>query len=286
MQQYCSELKVNRKVPWLRVPWLRVLVRIVIWWIAPWQTTVCRKIAMMILFVVSSLPAWASDDAVVLADQQRPVPVASYLTVDADYVALPLTLTSQATGTIERGEKIRDLWVALTTEVAAHDLIDVEVSAKSQAAILPAAYLHSGDKSPSVSESGRVASKRVKRISPVSMAPVLLGRLVEGKNSYAVANELYALVQSVNKSSSAQIQVGQPALAIRYPEEHRRELVEQISAQITNMRTTLGGRIGVTITGLERPVSVVAKDDKQVMLFLDYRLIYREELMPPLEEAY
>jgi len=211
------------------------------------------------VLLLLSINAHAGFSGIVIAYGTGNTPVNSSIDVDAEYVAMPVTLSSDAKYPSERAKLISRLQSAISGATATNANIEFQQGLISL--------------SPSEKSSFSI-SKSYGRSSGSSF--YLLAKLGSGKGIYAATQEIYSFIGRIKKPEDTSLKLGNTTLAVSSPNKYRKQLLTLIREEITNTKAALGANYKVTISGLENPVIVNQKSDKQVTLFIDYRVEFSE----------
>jgi hypothetical protein len=213
-----------------------------------------KNLVTVLLFLLS-INAYAEFSAIVIAYGTGNTPVNSSIDVDAEYVAMSVTLSSDAKYPSERAKLISKLQSSISGAAATNVNIEFQQGAISL--------------SPSEKSSFSI-SKSYGRSSGSSF--YILAKLDSGKGVYAATQEIYSFISRIKKPEDTSLRLGNTTLAISSPNKYRNQLLALVKEEITNTKTALGEGYKVSISGLENPVIVRQKNDKQVTLFVDYRI--------------
>lgn len=208
-----------------------------------------KKLIAISVVLFLSVTAYAETVPIVIAYDADAAPVGSTIDVDAEYVAISLTLSSDATSPLERLELIEQLQASILL-AATRDL---------------AVKFERGDLSvaPSASEPSTVGSHFY-----------ILSTLGREQSVASAAQSLYAFIDGIKKPSQTSVSLGEPVLALSSPQNYRNQLLSLIKKEITATKDILGSDLDVSILGLETPVLVRKSNDKKVTVFIDYQLVF------------
>lgn len=218
------------------------------------------KYFLGLLFLAFSVNAHAGYSIVVIAHASGTAPVNSAINIDADYVAMPVSLSSDAKYPAERAELIRKLQSQIDTAVSKDPNLEFQQGTVSL--------------SPDTKSSSFLASKSYSRGARSSI--YILSKLSNGQNAFSAAKEIYSLIDSIKTPEDTNILIGDMSLAITSPNQYRDKLLASIKKEIQATKAALGKGYKASISGLENPVIVLQKDDKQVTVFLNYRVTFKE----------
>jgi len=209
-------------------------------------------IAICFLFAID---AHAGFSAIVIAYGTGNTPVNSSIDVDAEYVAISVSLTSDAKYASERVKLISELQSSISGAAAEDTNIEFLQGSISL--------------SPSEKSSFSI-SKSYNRGSGSSLH--VLAKLASDKSAYTATQEIYNFLGSIKRPKDTSLKLGNTTLAISSPKKYRNQLITLVKEEIEDTKAILGESYKVTISGLENPVIVRQKNDKQVTVFLDYRV--------------
>ena len=212
-----------------------------------------------LLLLLSSVNAYAGFSAIVVAYGTGDVPVNSSIDVDAEYVAMSVSLSSDAKYPSERAKLINKLQSLISSAASQASNIDFQQGVISLSPREKSSF--------SISKSyGRSSGSKL----------YLLSKLGNGKDVYAATQEIYSFVSRIKRPDDTSLSLGNTSLAISSPQSYRGQLLEKVKAEISSTKEVIGAGYKVTISGLENPVVVRQKNDKQVTVFIDYRVQFNE----------
>ena len=212
-----------------------------------------------LLIALLSFQVHAEFSAIVIAYAAGEVPVNSSIDIDAEYVALSVSLSSDAKYPSERAKLINQLQSAISSAAATTPNIDFQQGVISL--------------SPR-EESSFSISKSYGRSSGSNF--YLLSKLGNGKDVYMATQEIYNFIARIKRPDDTTLSLGNTSLAIGSPQNYRNQLLEKIKSEIHTIKQTFGPGYKASISGLENPVIVRQKNDKQVTVFIDYRVTFSE----------
>ena len=211
------------------------------------------KKLITIVFILLSINAHAEFSVITIAYGTGNTPVNSAIDIDAEYVAMSVTLSSDAKYPSERAKLIRKLQSAISAAASSDANIEFQQGTIS---------LSPGEKSS--------ISKSYGRSSGSSF--YILAKIGSGKDVYAATQKIYSFIKSIKIPEDTILRFGNTTLAVESPNKYRNQLLALVKKEIENTKIVLGKRYKVSISGLENPVIVRQKNDKQVTLFVDYRI--------------
>ena len=212
---------------------------------------------LVLLAAGMALSAQAGSNSFVVALARGQVPVAVRLELPADYVAVPISLSSNEKDPVRNIESLQ----AYTQRLQ-------EAVAKS-----PAVKLRQGTVSLAVApaEEGGFSSYKMAG-TPSTASLFLVAPLPADRDVYQVARDLIAFAQTVAKPDQLRVTFGTTALGVEAPERLRPRLLALIQKDIEQTRAALGNPKSYAVSGLESPVVVMQRDDRNVVVYQPYRL--------------
>ncbi len=206
-----------------------------------------------------SVNSYAGFSAIVIAYGTGDVPVNSSIDIDAEYVAMSVTLSSDAKYPSERAKLISKLQSAISSSASSDPDIDFQQGVISLSPREKSSFSF---------------SKSYGRSSGSSF--YILAKLDNGKDVYAATQDIYSFIARIKKPEDTSLSLGNTTLAISSPNQYRKQLLEKVKEEIDITKNILGAGYRASISGLENPVIIRQKDDKQVTLFVDYRIEFSE----------
>jgi hypothetical protein len=201
----------------------------------------------------------AGFSAIVIAYGTGDVPVNSSIDIDAEYVAMSVSLSSDAKYPSERAKLISKFQSEISNSASSDPDIDFQQGVISLSPREKSSF--------SFSKSyGRSAGSTF----------YILAKLDNSKDVYTATQDIYSFIASIKEPEDTSLSLGNTTLAISSPNQYRKQLLEKVKEEIDITKNILGSGHKVSISGLENPVIVRQKDDKQVTLFIDYRIEFTE----------
>lgn len=196
----------------------------------------------------------ASSFYAVFASSEGPR-VSAVLRRHADFVAAPISLESDKSDAAERFGAVGAAKSALRAAVAKH-----EGWICYDGPLRLAAPAERKWTSGSSYDSGA-------RVDATLLVP-----LRDDSDAFSEASDLMRVVAEYAKSTDVKVRVGVVQLAVREPQQYRAQILKLIAEDAARTRDGMipGGHFEVA--GLEGPVLVRQLDDRDVELFIDYRL--------------
>jgi hypothetical protein len=207
---------------------------------------------------LSVLPLSALAGSYIVIAGQGNVPVSVTLDMPAEYVGLSVYIRSSAKDAAKRVNEVSETRSKLTKAVAANPKIEVQWVKSSFSAQEGSSYKLSSYDASSQSQL------------------FILGKLGDSSSIDSVTKEIIATVNAVQVTGDASISTGTSSLGVLDPERFRSKLLGLIKEDVNQTKTALGGASGIEIAGIEAPVAVVQKNDRDVTPFLPYRLTLKK----------
>jgi hypothetical protein len=175
----------------------------------------------------------------------------------ADFVGIPLTISSEQKDPDLRNDELRQAR-ALVIEAAKRD---------------GRFFIQNGPVRLSTRSEPKFGSFSMTWEPPSQSDLSLLIRLPkENPDIYACASAVQNLVTGLQLPSKAKIRTSPFQLIIENPEQYRLKLVLLIGQQVKSIREQLSSKSSVTISGLQRPVTVRKLDEVNVELYIPYEV--------------
>lgn len=185
-------------------------------------------------FLLVTAHSYASSDSFVIALSKGYVPVAVMLEVEADYVAVPISIVSSEKDQLRNIENVQTFSDKLKD--AARKSPDIKLR---QGAV--SLSIMQGEESSSFSSSYRPPS-------PSSNTNLfLVAPLTKSHDVFQATRELLAIGQSVAKSDQTRVTYGATSLGLESPERFRPRLLALIQKDVEQVRTFLLGAKGIAV---------------------------------------
>ena len=199
---------------------------------------------------------WSSGTVVVVAaSQPRSVPV--FWMVPADFVSVPIRVISEQKNSALAYEETRQ-----TIELIVKKAKDGGVFRTSMGTVSLSQH-QGGFGISSGSWSQPAATAEISLVVPLSK---------DRDNIFGAGAEAARFVEALVLPGKARCQLGGLQLAVENPEQYRAKLLGQLAEEIRKTREGMGTQGGFKVEGLEGPVQVRQADERNVELFLGYRL--------------
>jgi hypothetical protein len=218
-----------------------------------------KQMLIPLTIFLASVSAWAgsgSDLVMALPDYD---PVAVFLREQADYVAMPVTISSDRRDPVQR----------LSEMAAAKRLIQKKAEEN------PDIIVNTGQVRLSREPTPRTGT-RMGASEPVHT--VRLNILVpfkgKGRDAFACATMIYKFLGDIAMPGKARIRTGEIRLAVDNPEQYRPVLLKMIADAYAKTKESVKAKAKgeSEIRGLVGPVLVRQADDDNVDLFIDFQL--------------
>jgi|SRR5262245_4120617 len=196
----------------------------------------------------------ASESAVVIAVGHTSNVPSVKVQTRADYLAVPVSVQSDTKDPLKRIDQI---------ENALRSLAD-RVKQQPDFAIRPG----------SVSLSPRDAAKSFSSYESSPGPPVqlyLLASLKPETSVFALTKRIHQLVVANPAPDGVRLVVGNTTLGMNDPEKFRPQLLGLIAKYVADARKILGANGPTELDGLENPVTVMAVNETDVVLFISFR---------------
>jgi hypothetical protein len=214
------------------------------------------KTAFLAVALLSSQFAYASgSSSVVIAVGYNAQAPAARMQVLADYVAVPVIVQNDSKDPVKRGDEIEKALRAMAEKLAQHPDLKVMPGVVS---------LSNREKSKSYGSSEPDAGS--------SARLYVLGSLKQETSIFAVTKRIYQVVAAVPLAEGTRIVLGNTTLGVDDPEKYRNQLLGLMAKSVGDAKKSLSSTGAVDIDGLENPVTVMQLNDREVLLYINYRL--------------
>jgi hypothetical protein len=191
--------------------------------------------------------------SVIIAVGYSPQAPAARLKLAADYVAVPISIQSDAKDAMKRSDEIEKALRTLTERLALQPGLKIMPGVIS---------LSPREQSKSYGSSDSYAG---------SAQLYVLGSLRQDASIFSVTKRIHQAVSTAPLGDGTRMTLGNTSLGLQEPENYRKQLLELIAKSVTEARKSLGAGL-VDLEGLENPVTVMQLNDREVVLFINYRL--------------
>jgi hypothetical protein len=216
-----------------------------------------KRIVVILATLFITAPAWAGSNSLLVIAFSDRQSVSTVLRQQADYVAMPVSISSDQRDPVQRFAEIR----------AAKQLIQKKAEGN------PNIVIHPG----SVTLSAKPISKFASISSysgGSSEADLHILVPFKGKNRdvFTCASTIRIFLNDIIMPGKASIQLGSIQLAADNPEQYRLTLLQMISEDVAKTKEKLKADGKTQLSGLESPVLVRQSDDENVEIFINYQL--------------
>lgn len=222
---------------------------------------IISMLALVVLPVLAGISSGSSGNVIVVAVPE-PRTVASCFVMPADFVSVPVRVTSDE----------KDTALAYDESRRGIELIRQKVNQNGQFRISPGIVSLSQRKSGWGISSGSwnepAASAEIYLLVPFTS---------ERTNIFQAGAEAARFIEALHLSGKIRIDLGRLQLAVENPEQYRSKLMGLIAEEIKQTKEAIGFAGSMNVQGLESSVMVRQADDRQVELFLNYSLSLTSE---------
>jgi hypothetical protein len=201
--------------------------------------------------------AYAGSASVVIASGYNANVPAVRIQVPADFVAVPINIQNSSDDPIKRADEIEKTLRTISEQIRQNPDMSVMSGVVS---------LSPREQSTFSSFSG----SGYDRGSSVQF--YILGALKQNANMFAVTKKILQTVNIVSVSDKTKITLGNTTLGLYDPEKFRGKLLGEISKSIAETKKSLGISGTVGVEGLENSVSVMQFNEKDIVVFISYKL--------------
>lgn len=216
-----------------------------------------NRILAALSALMISAPVWAGGSSLlVIAFSDRQL-VSTVLRQQADYVAMPISISSDQRDPIQRFAEIRDV----------KRLIQKKAEGNSDIVIHPGAISLTAQTLSKVSYLSSYTGG-----SSEADLHILVPFKGKDRDVFSCASMIRTFLNDITMPGKANIQLGSIQLASDNPEQYRPGLLQMISEDVARTKERLKADGTIQVSGLEGPVLVRQTDDENVELFINYRL--------------
>ena len=210
-------------------------------------------------FVVAMLAlaqcAYAGEGSgLIIAAVQSGQGPAARMKVLADYVVVPVSVQNDSKDPVKRNDAIEKAFRSVAEKLSPHRDLKVMPGVIS---LSPRQQSKSFGSSDSYGGSAQL---------------YVLGSLRQDADIFAVTKRIYQLLGAMQVADGTSVALGNTTLGLDDPEKYRSQLLGLIAKSVADARKSLGPVGLVEVEGLENPVTVVQWSDREVVLFINYRL--------------
>jgi hypothetical protein len=216
------------------------------------------NLAVLIAAALSAAAATNSGGgSLVVVATAEPKMVAVTLTMPADLVSVPLSVTSDQKGAAQTYEETRQAIEHISERAKASGQFRVTRGVVSLS--------HRGGKF-------LISSGSFDQPAPVAQLYLLIPFTKERDNIYAAGADAARFVEALHLPGKARCDMGKLELAVDNPEQYRERLLKEIALEVQKTRPVFSSSGSAKLEGLAGSVLVRQDDDRKVELFLNYSL--------------
>lgn len=212
-------------------------------------------LAAAILILSQPTYAAAGSTVVIAVGGDSALVPAATMQVLADYVAVPIDIENDSKDLVKRTDEIEKAFRAVTQKLSPLQNLKIKPGVVS--------LLHWSEAASSFGGSGPHRG---------SAQLYVFGALKQNTDIFAVSRQIYQAVSAIPLAGGTKITLGDTELGFDEPEKYRSQLLGLIANSVADARKSLGSGGFVEVEGLEHPVSVMQVTDREVLLFIQYRL--------------
>jgi hypothetical protein len=201
--------------------------------------------------------AHAGSSAAVIAVGYAPYAPAVRLQMQADYIAIPLTIQNDSKDPIKRTDEIE----------RALRLITEKVKQQPDLKVKPGVVSLSPQEKTGLSKFSSYDSH-----GGSSGQLYILGTLKQEGTVFDLTKRVYQVVNAIQFSDGTKISLGNTLLGLDDPEKYRSQLLGLIAKSIDGTKKALNVNGSIELDGLESAVAVMQLNEREVIVFLNYRL--------------
>jgi len=216
-----------------------------------------RRVYWVIVVWFVSNCSHAGSSSFVVAMSKNSSPASVKIEVAADYVVVPVSILSEDKDPLLNVENIQATKTKLTELASKNTTIKIRYGVQSM--------------SVSVREEAKFSSYG-SYTAPSTADIYLVAPLTKGSDVFQVTREIIAFLRSIPKSEQVRLRLGTTSLGLDDPEQYRGRLLPLIAKDVEHTRSAIGNSKSYEVSGLESPVLVMQQDEKNVVVFIPFRL--------------
>jgi len=217
-----------------------------------------KFIITVFALAVSACSVLADSNTLYIVGAKKTCPVAVAIRTQADCVAVPVTIDAE-TKEISKKEQANRHASEQANRQIAKALMDSVVKSRT------------ADENAAVKAKSRLDAEMIS-LSEQPYLYLLVALENDQKDMAYYSEEVAKLFKRVFFTGSSRCQLGAPVLAVRNVEKYRPQLIGMILEEVKEIEKVASSKSKITIGGLESPIVVRQLDDKNVELYLNYRL--------------
>ncbi len=214
-----------------------------------------KRVLLISILLLLASPLFAGGSNLYFLDsdwrQEEKIPVSIVIVQDADFVSVPVTITSNCNDPELRNKDISEAM-----------RLFIDAAQKSNRIKIDSGIVYLSTQKTSFFKSyGGESQAKFNLLVPFD----------RGKsNVYNCADEIYKFIETVKLPDKAKCNPGGTVLVVDNPEKYRSKLLQMIYDEIKRTKEILKTSSKIIISGLENPVSVKQIDEQSVKLFIKY----------------
>lgn len=183
------------------------------------------------------------------------IPVASFVEVDAEFVTVPLTISSSAKSPAERYRLTHNLQRLITDKAKVNPALDISAIAPLQPAF-----------------GGPDQAK------PAALSTLYISAQIGSSGDpYEAAELVYDFIFGITIPTNTDVKYGELYLSIANPEQFRKNIESQVRDEMNKTLESLGRGYLVKIIGLNEPVKMINRGGIKLAMYIPYKLIYEQK---------
>jgi hypothetical protein len=182
--------------------------------------------------------------------------------MQADYVAIPLNIQNDSKDPIKRTDEIEKALRLITEKVKQQPDLKVRPGVVSL--------------SPQ-EKSGLSKFSGYDSYGASSGHLYILGTLQQEGSVFNITKHIYQVVNGIQFTDGTKVTLGNTTLGLDDPEKYRSQLLSLISKSIDVTKKSLNINGTIEVAGLESAVIVMQLNEREVVVFLNYRLQVQTE---------
>lgn len=216
-----------------------------------------KKACWVMAVWLASNCSYAGSNSFVVAMSKSSSAASIKIEVAADYVVVPVTVSSDDKDPLLNLENLQ----ATKAKLA-------ELASK-----IPTIKIRYGVQAMSLSVREEAKFSSYGSGSASSTADIyLIAPLAKDKDVFQASRDILAFIRSVPKADQVRLRLGATSLGLEEPEQYRSRLLPLIAREVEHTRKAIGNTRSFEVSGLESPVMVMQQDERNVVVFIPFRL--------------
>jgi len=211
---------------------------------------------ILIIGIASSVFAGSEISPIYVLAIHDVKPVSVSLVKQADFVAVPVTITSEQKEPLQRFDDIR----------TAKNLIRGKANENKKIVIKDGPLSLSARPT---SKMNFLASYSSYEAPSTASINIMLPLAPQSPDVFSAAREITRFVNAIKFGEKTQCNLGQIQLAVADPEQYRPALLQLIAQDVRKTREQMGVKGNLTVEGLQSPVIVRQLDETRVELLMN-----------------